>query len=276
MASPVGSVRIAARPHCGKRIRTGQISLPYLYREQLAAFWPIARNDGINHNFASIGQPIGCHFIATEYSPMSPQASIAKRLLIRTARGIVAGVLAIIVFQVIIAGLSLRRWAWDFTEPVRFAGDMERNFLYGSRAATEGYFNVYENVYVERDPGDYDIDYPPLRLLTFDLWIQYLKSHHHDVSGWDSSYEFNSPLLGFNTFTETASTIAVFLIIRRWTKRIRPGKKPRPGAFLVSDGQSNWESWSRAGLGALLVWFTPGALADGHGWATYDVWIPPF
>jgi hypothetical protein len=183
--------------------------------------------------------------------------------------------------EVALAGISARRWVWDFTGPVRFAGDMQRNFLYGSRAQTEGYLNIYENVYANRVPGDYDIDYPPLRLLTFYLWIRILNHQHIDVSEWNPSYEFNAPLLDFNTCTEAASTIAVFLIIRRWTRAPCPhaGSELLPRAGSRGAGfetTSNWESWSRSAFGALLVWFSPAGMVDGHGWATYDVWIPPY
>jgi hypothetical protein len=190
-------------------------------------------------------------------------AGTARDWRVWLLRVVVGAVVFAALILTVIAGLKLRRWAWDITAPARFVPDMQRNFLYGNRAINEGYLNIYENVYADREPGDYDIDYPPLRLLTFELWIADLKRDQPDLAHWESSYEFNAPLLNFNTFMEVASAVAAFLIVRRWTRTQKPW-------------MADWQSWLRAAVAAALIWFSPGGLADGHGWASYDVWIPPF
>ena len=165
------------------------------------------------------------------------------------------------VLSLAILGLRLRQWAWDSTVSVRFVGDMQRNFMYGRRAVNEGYLNVYENVFAEREPSNYDIDYPPVRLLTFSIWVRVLRLEGFNPTHWDSSYRFNAPLLYFNTFTEAASAIGAFLLVRCWTRKSSHSGLDR----------ENWGSWIRASLAAMLIWFSPGVLVGGHAWVSYDV-----
>ncbi len=61
----------------------------------------------------------------------------------------------------LIAGLLLRRFAWDQTEPIRFLFDIDNAFAQGSMTLREGYLARYTNQ--ESNNGDYDFDYAPGR-----------------------------------------------------------------------------------------------------------------
>jgi hypothetical protein len=192
------------------------------------------------------------------------KGSSTLNLLLRLARrGAAIALVAIAIVLLANAGLQMRRWVWDNTQAVRFTGDLRRNFRFGLRACQEGYFNVYENVYANAEPGKYDIDYPPLRLLVFTAWVHHLRTLDPSVSELSTDWDFNASLLAFNTLTEAFSAAGAFAIVLLWIRR-RDGKR------------GFWHGWPSASLAALMVWFSPVGMVDGHSWPSYDVWIPPF
>ncbi|HLL87780.1 MAG TPA: hypothetical protein VK324_00600 [Tepidisphaeraceae bacterium] len=184
--------------------------------------------------------------------------SVWRRRLHNSA---VVSVFLFVGLAALIAGLELRRWTYVNTATMRFVPDIRRNYEYGSQSLDEGLLNVYENA--ERSKDDY-LDYVPLRLATFAVWVRHLRASGIAPDAWGPAYEVTAPLLRVNVVAELLSAAAAFALVRRWGGG-GPDAPPR-----------RFRNWGRASLAALLVWFNVGALPDGYGWPTWDVWVPPF
>ena len=93
----------------------------------------------------------------------------------------------------VIVGFQTRRWAWDYTMPIRHHYDINRNFDFGRQCITEGYLNIYENMY-ERNwqTGEFSLNYPPLRLMTFYAWATWADWKFPGVAQWREDHAFNA------------------------------------------------------------------------------------
>ena len=200
-----------------------------------------------------------------------------------------------IVAAALIVGLRIRRAAWDFTEDVRFHGDVNNAVFWGHEAADSGLFHLYDAV----DQGtisepDRKIDYPPLRLTMAAAWWRWwIHPRFPDATEWESEYEFTEPMLWGNTAAELASSLLVFLLVRLWRVRelglpSRRVKNPHPNPSLSTWGGERREQGegNRAGrfftgvfagtAGALVFWFNPAIIWNAHCWPQWDVWPIPF
>lgn len=182
---------------------------------------------------------------------------------------------ASVTIGLVATGVGLRPVVWSETEALRYEPDMRNAWNWGSRAAREGYFGLYDHV-VESQPRPenepdwqpkYGLDYVPLRLAVMTLWAASRLDEDERPRAWQPDYAFNAPLLHLNTAMELAAALGVFFLARMWARR--------------SDvARAIDRRWLRAEWLALagfaLVWFNPAALVSAHGRPTWDVWVTPF
>jgi hypothetical protein len=165
-------------------------------------------------------------------------------------------------------GLELRSYAWHHTNGVHFIGDVSNGFDWGRTAYQVGLFNVFDRV--QRGELRSNLDYTPLRLTVVYLWARWADTHYPGVNTWSDDYDFTSPMLWFNTISELASAVLIFLLIRLWV--IRGDESTRP----LDEPARPFRGVAAGMLGALLLWFNPAVIWDGHSWPQWDVWLVPF
>ncbi len=175
-----------------------------------------------------------------------------------------------IVVSLAIAGLSLRRWVWTITDPLRFVHDTQRQCYWAiETTGPEGFLNQYEKMAIQtRDWGVW-LDYVPLRLLVMRQWGVYLRSHYPDLdvafplSAWRRPYEFSAPLLYFNASMDGLAAVCAVLLTRLWVRR---------GSVAASDHfTGTWQGL----VAAALIWLNPANLLSAYAWPTWDSWIVP-
>ncbi len=182
-------------------------------------------------------------------------------------RYIPALLLGLFVIAMIRPGLGFRTWAWDFTEPGRFRGDINRNFVFGAKALDNGYLNLYEDDIRDQPSRGWKLDYTPLRLLTFETWAAWTRRTHPGASQWEDSY--SAPLINYYTTLEWLAAVAALLIVRHWL--IECARADQPFAPDVSP----WTGFVRAMLAFTLLWFDPGVAIIAHGWPSPNMWVIP-
>src|SRR5262245_21541247 len=138
---------------------------------------------------------------------------------------------------------------------------MRNAWNWGSRAARDGYFQLYDRVAAEHPNGTYGLDYVPLRLAVMTLWARHQLSQD-PAAQWSESYQFNAPLLRFNTFMELAAASAVFVLARMWIRR----------AGTMHFLGAEW----LALIAFALAWLNPASLISAHARPTWDCWVAPF
>lgn len=179
----------------------------------------------------------------------------------------------------VLAGLRLRRWAWEQTTPIRYVWDITNGYERGHQAADVGLVKVYDDIaqsHVGETDPQYGLDYSPLRLTVMMQWYKWTRQQPEFAAApsWQPSYAFNRPVLGLNTVCELASAIAMFLIVRLWV--LRAGMQP--GVTLPPAERSRRAGWAPVLglLAGLLVWFNPAVIWEAHCWPQWDVWLLPF
>jgi hypothetical protein len=195
----------------------------------------------------------------------------------------------------LIAGLLLRRFAWDQTEPIRFNADIDNAFVQGTLTLRQGYLARYTNQ--DTTTGDYEFDYAPGRLMIATLWTKWVRSavdgpsDPQFVTEWprsfyatvrsmdprpewgkvsSSAYYLCRPLLILNTIGEIFSAVAMFLLVRQWTSG-----QPKPK--ILSWPQARPARSAILGLvAALFFWLNPAVIWNAHCWPQWDSWVFPF
>jgi len=169
-----------------------------------------------------------------------------------------------------ILGTGYRRWIWNAAEPVRMVFDIQRNQRFGAEALQAGWLNVYEDELARNPPEDDRLDYPPLRLLTYEAWMAWERAADRTPRHWVADIRYNAFLMGFSTTFEWFGAAAAFLIVYWWTRY-------RPGTALASGqgGPDPWLGLLPATAAFLCAWFDPGVAIVGHGWPSANVWAPP-
>jgi hypothetical protein len=181
---------------------------------------------------------------------------------------------AIVLIGMIFAGTSYRRWAWDFTEPGRFRYDINRNFNFGLAGNRVGFLNIYEDQIRDDPPVDTKMDYPPLRLATFQAWAAWMRWGHPEIHHWRADYAFSAPLMRYYTALEALACIAAFLIVRHWLRAcaLESSASPPLGARVRIPPQTGL---LRATLAFGVLWFDPGVAIIAHGWPSPNMWAIP-
>ncbi len=177
-------------------------------------------------------------------------------------------------------GLKLRRDTWTFSQGAHFRGDINNAFNWGRMTSEHGLFHLYQD---DENANPPDLvprlaprgtpfalpgrrtDYTPLRLAIASRYYAWAHRLFPTATSWQDTYEFTWPLLWANTFAEFASAVLVFLIIWNWRTRCAPPGYCNKPSRLCS-----------ATLGALLLWFNPAVIWNGHAWPQWDIWPVPF
>jgi hypothetical protein len=198
-------------------------------------------------------------------------------------RGIVVLLLLDVAVIAAVTGLELRRWAWDFSQGAHFKGDVSNAFHWGAYAENNGLFAVYDdnaedNADDNAGPAPVNpaarmqqrkIDYPPLRLTAAWLWYRWAHQRYPDAENWIDSYDFTRPLLASNTIAEGISAVLIFFIVWSWRRRdARISKESGPWARALCGVVAGT-------VGAMLLWFNPAVIWDGHCWPQWDIWPVP-
>lgn len=184
-----------------------------------------------------------------------------------------AVLLALFALAMIQPGMAYRKWAWEFTDPGRFHGDLNRNFTFGVKALENGYLNLYEDDLRDKPGFGQKLDYTPLRLLTFEAWAAWVWRTQPDVRtchGNANEYDVVAPLLHYYTALGWLAAVAAMLIVRHWLLVCRRADEPQLG-----DDVSPWTGVIRAMLAFTLLWFDPGVAIIAHGWPSPNMWVIP-
>ncbi len=183
----------------------------------------------------------------------------------------------------LVAGLILRRYAWDQTEPIRYTIDINNAFRQGSAALEVGFIDRYDERTSSPEGQRHvlDLDYAPGRLAVATLWARWVrqqpewgKSSGRGLNQWqdfyfyaraqqlhlkEGPYQLVKPLLMLNITGEMISCIAMFFLVRRYCS----GKSVERGMMLGL-------------LSALFLWFNPAVISNAHCWPQWDSWVLPF
>ena len=146
----------------------------------------------------------------------------------RWVRWVELGLLALVAIGLVASGLYMRPVVWEQTEALRYAPDMQNAWRWGSRAAREGYFGLYDRVVEsqqDQEQKNYGLDYVPLRLAVMTLWAHSRLDENEGPRSWQADYAFNAPLMHFNAAMELAAAIGVFMLARMWARRSDVARK---------------------------------------------------
>ena len=187
-------------------------------------------------------------------------------------------VIAAVLFFAVVAGLHLRRWAFEITHPIRFIGDDSRGTYWGLVASgPEGYLNQYDKMGPEVPEWQDQrwvpwLDYSPLRLLVMRRMGQLAarlssarskrRSHGRlakallvQRAGYSLQHRLGNLLLRLRSFS----------LRRLWVLRGSAGEIHGPL-------HGNWQG----AVAALLVWFSADIIISAHVWIQWDSWIVPW
>jgi hypothetical protein len=146
------------------------------------------------------------------------------------------------------SGLQLRDNVWADSRSIRYHGDISNAMRWGDEvlqsarqempppAAADrspgfwqivrGEGRVYEGL-VDGSGGDYQLDYPPLRLLTMSLWMRHVQADHPNLTHWPGPWRqgahpdeaIASPLVNLNTLFTWLSSLFAFFLVWLWVDR---------------------------------------------------------
>ena len=197
------------------------------------------------------------------------------------------------VVSVLLAGLFIRQWTWDATAPIHFNGDIVNGYYWGSEVLKHGeaveaaehladdpgswhklfhgYLSFYDETEEAYSDGNYQLDYPPLRLMVMSMWVRYVREKRPNVEVGKARYV--RPLRIFNASCELVSGILMFFLVRHWVRRDQRH-------YGIQHADSTESGPDRATLKGLiagsLLWLNPAILLNSHGWPQWDVWLIPF
>jgi hypothetical protein len=226
-----------------------------------------------NPQIATIDSPIP--------APVPPTVDYATRKEIPwrvyALRSLAWLAIALILILALRGGLSLRKWVFVTSQPIRFVFDDDRAVYWGLMASgPEGYLNQYDKM-EPQIPETQDsnwipwLDYAPFRLLVMTEWGKWQRTHfppdadRNMTEQYQRSYDFNHPVLIFNTCMEAFAAICAFLLTRLWVIRSN-GNKP------LNHFDGVWQG----AVAALLLWFNLDILLSAHAWIQWDSWAIPW
>lgn len=233
--------------------------------------------------YSDIGDP------TPVFAPPPPPAELVQKR--RARRFLLQATGALVALLALAGGVALRAAIWDYASKPDVGlhhGDAAVAFDIGNRVLRgnvpdaapltawgpflRNYLAFYRTVAQAHPDGDYQLDNPPLRLLTVALWARHQELVQHDVRSWDSSLKFNAPILGFTAACECVAAIALFLLVRIWKRRwmtVRVGVDP----IMAAESERPWVLGLTAGI---LLWINAATLLDGYVWGQSDAWLLPF
>lgn len=197
-----------------------------------------------------------------------PQRSI-KRIFVS-----IVVLLASIAFaaDAFVLGVALRKHT--YLSGAHYYGDVYNALRYGKLAVKYPPLLDFPETITKGVP-EYrqgKFDYPPLRMTVSYLWAQWVSDKFPQVSAWPdgNNYHLVEPLLNLNTAIELVSALFIFMLIRMWKIRADDAQRP-PGVAAAP-----FRGVVAGMMGALIFWFNPSVLANGHDWPQWDVWFFPF
>jgi hypothetical protein len=117
-----------------------------------------------------------------------------------------------------------------------------------------GWVQNYEDLYRDQGPqGDYEMDYPPMRLLVMTFWTWHVQTNYPGITAYPrtpqrvfdpdrnqnvlATMDICQPMLMFNMICEAISALAIFVLVWLWMER-------RPMGPAIGDmaGSSPWRS----------------------------------
>ncbi len=178
--------------------------------------------------------------------PRSRAAAVARSALQRGGPQLLIAIIALIMLW---AGMSLRAWAWEVSEPVRFRHDISNAWNQGSAvlrdaatglASREGgdaarmrpgehlpldavfaaWVRRYERVEQRARNGRYSLDYTPLRLGVMTLWMWHVRAVEPRAREYDDRW--TDPLLHLNSALCAVAAVAAYFIVLVWLSRSMP------------------------------------------------------
>jgi hypothetical protein len=166
--------------------------------------------------------------------------------------------IAIVVWRVGAAGMSLREGDWTSTRTIHYHGDIGNGFSWGgvvndvARQANNGQEPTFwqlvraeDIVYQQLGENESDsgqrLDYPPGRLLVMALWHRWVDRSYPDLNGWVGrrgtlgvrgnhamGEDLAEPLLMFNTINEAAAAVLGAALVALWIGRSARFNSPTP------------------------------------------------
>jgi len=193
----------------------------------------------------------------------------------------------LLIVTILLGGIALRQWTWQKTKHVRFQHDIVNGFYWGSETLAEGrelspeapdswpalfrgYFALYDRVKREAYENDYQLDYPPLRLLAMSIWTKEVRTEFPTMD--DGHPERVKPLLHVNLLCELVSAVAFFFLVRLWVQRASGSTGSRFWRHVSTERRA----WICGLTAASVAWLEPSMILDAHGWPQWDAWILPF
>lgn len=216
--------------------------------------------------------------------------NIFRVILSKLARYAAHAVVCLALVFIVLQGLKYRVSLYESTIPIRYHGDINNAYQWGTQANQVGYFALYDRLgaqHAHEKSPDYRLDYLPIRLAAIAMWTQWT----HDVvppgQEWEPKYAYMWPLLWINCAAELAGALGVFFVVRHWVRRTaRPDHVPwilRCLAWVAGwthqDMLAAYQPYrgiTRGLIGALLLWFSPTVLWDAHVYVQWDSWLLPF
>lgn len=189
----------------------------------------------------------------------------------RRRRNVPIVLLALLLIGATVAGVGYRRWAFEISIPGRHLFDVGRNYNFGVTAINDGFLNVYEDQVRDQPNRDRKLDYPPLRLATFEAWAAWIRWTRGPDIPWEPDFSFHAFLMWHNTVLEWLGSLAALLIVRRWLRASARAELP-PGHTQLSP----WTGLIPATLAFMSLWFDPGVMIIGHGWPSPNMWAIPY
>jgi hypothetical protein len=163
------------------------------------------------------------------------------------------------------AGVEMREQTWDYSRSIHFQTDISNAMRWGNmvlRAGQKlahikqeqrpltlvemirGEGEVYQNLVANNpEEGDYELDYPPLRLFVNALWTRHVQTLIPGLETWPGAWTANynaagnaralatedlgKPLLLMNTYAAAAAAVISFLLVCIWVNR--GGRPTLPG-----------------------------------------------
>ena len=119
-----------------------------------------------------------------------------------------------------------------------------------------GWVATYENLYRDQGPqGDFDMDYPPMRLLVMTLFTWHVQTNYPGITAYPrtpqrvfdpdrnqsivATMDICQPLLMTNMVCEGISALAIFVLVWLWMER-RPAGSPIGDAVDSTTWRSRW------------------------------------
>ena len=182
-----------------------------------------------------------------------------------------------LIVTILLSGIALRQWTWQKTKHVRFQHDIVNGFYWGSQTLAEGrelspnapnswpalfrgYFALYDRVKREAYENDYQLDYPPLRLLAMSIWTKEVRTEFPTMD--DGHPERIKPLLRVNLLCELISAVALFFLVRFWVRRASGSTESR----FLRHVSAERRAWICGLTAASVAWLEPSMILDAHGW----------